>query len=215
MKEKMKRDTLQVLDWQKQQNEQKKNVDSGMTELEKAMLNSQWLIEQDKEAEMKRQALLLNKERNLEIIRQNLLEKQIIEAGQKNEKDRDRDMVQQAVERERAIEQQEADDRERRRKEAKDLQEYYKLSKADQLAEEKLIDEMVRLEELKTQKVQDNKWKAEEEARLQLMREVYESRSTHIEHLKRMKASKEIEVQREMAELRQALAEQDKLLEEK
>jgi hypothetical protein len=37
--------------------------------------------------------MLLNKERNLEIIRQNLLEKQIIEAGQKQEKDRDRDMV--------------------------------------------------------------------------------------------------------------------------
>jgi len=35
-------------------------------------------------------------------------------------------MVQEAVERERAIEQKEADEREQRRKEAKDLQEYYK-----------------------------------------------------------------------------------------
>lgn len=68
-------------------------------------------------------------------------------------------MVQQAVERERAIEQQEADERELRRKEAKDLQEYYKQSKADQLAEEKLIDEMVRLEESKARKMQDNKWR--------------------------------------------------------
>lgn len=78
----------------------------------------------------------------------------------------------------------EAEDRDQRRKEAKDLQEYYKQSKADQLAEEKLIDEMVRLEEIKAQKIQDGKWKQEEEARLQLMREVYESRATHIEHLK-------------------------------
>ena len=58
-------------------------------------------------------------------------------------------MVQQAVERERAIEMKEEEERDMRRKEAKDLQEYYKQSKADQLAEEKLIDEMVRLEEQK------------------------------------------------------------------
>lgn len=47
------------------------------------------------------------------------------------------------------------------------------------------------------------------------MREVYESRATHIEHLKRMKENKKIEVQWEMEELRVALAEQDRLLEEK
>ena len=47
------------------------------------------------------------------------------------------------------------------------------------------------------------------------MREVYESWATHIEHLKRMKENKKIEVQWEMEELRVALAEQDRLLEEK
>lgn len=47
------------------------------------------------------------------------------------------------------------------------------------------------------------------------MWEVYESRATHIEHLKRMKENKKIEVQWEMEELRAALAEQDRLLEEK
>lgn len=67
--------------------------ESNLTEAEKAMLNTQWQIENAKEAELKKQALLLNKERNLEIIRQNLLEKQIIEAGQRQEKERDRDMV--------------------------------------------------------------------------------------------------------------------------
>jgi hypothetical protein len=46
-----------------------------MTELEKHMLNTQWMIEQEKEAELRKQAGYLNKERNLEIIRQNLLEK--------------------------------------------------------------------------------------------------------------------------------------------
>jgi UDP-N-acetylglucosamine enolpyruvyl transferase len=48
-----------------------------------------------------------------------------------------------------------------------------------------------------------------------LMREVYESRATHIEHLKRMKEAKHIEVKREMDELQQAISEQDRLLEEK
>lgn len=159
--------------------------------------------------------MLLNKERNLEIIRQNLLEKQIIEAGQKQEKDRDRDMVQQAVERERAIERKEQEEKDQRRKEAKDLQEYYKLSKADQLEQERLIDELVRLEEEKARRQQDFKWQQENDARIQLLREVYESRATHIEHLKRMKRNKVVEVQKEFEDLTQALREQDRLLEEK
>lgn len=112
MKERMKKDTIQVLDWQKQQNEVKKGAEVELTEVEKQMLNTQWNIEQEKEGELWKQALLLNKERNLEIIWQNILEKQIIEAGQRQEKDWDRDMVQQAVERERAIEFKEAEERE-------------------------------------------------------------------------------------------------------
>lgn len=93
MKEKMKKDTIQVLDWQKQQNEVKKGAEVELTEVEKQMLNTQWNIEQEKEGELRKQALLLNKEWNLEIIWQNILEKQIIEAGQRQEKDWDRDMV--------------------------------------------------------------------------------------------------------------------------
>jgi len=112
MKERMKKDTIQVLDWQKQQNEVKKGAEVELTEVEKQMLNTQWNIEQEKEGELRKQALLLNKEWNLEIIWQNILEKQIIEAGQRQEKDWDRDMVQQAVERERAIEFKEAEERE-------------------------------------------------------------------------------------------------------
>lgn len=45
MKDKMKRDTIQVLDWQKTQNEIKKGGEIQMTELEKQMLNTQWMIE--------------------------------------------------------------------------------------------------------------------------------------------------------------------------
>lgn len=64
-----------------------------MTENEKRMLNTHWQLENEKEAEVWKQQALINKERNLEIIWQNLLEKQIMEAGQKQEKDRDKDMV--------------------------------------------------------------------------------------------------------------------------
>lgn len=40
-----------------------------MTEAEKQMLNQHWSIENEKEAQLRQQALLLGKERNLEIIR--------------------------------------------------------------------------------------------------------------------------------------------------
>lgn len=53
--------------------------------------------------------------------------------------------------------------------------------------------------------MREAQWKKEEEAKIQLLREVYESRATNIEHLKRLKAEEKEQVRRDMDDLAQQL----------
>lgn len=61
------------------------------------MLLDQWKREEEMEREMERQKFVLNRERNLELIRHNEAEKRLREEQLKVEKDRDRDMLNKAL----------------------------------------------------------------------------------------------------------------------
>lgn len=64
------------------------------------MLRDQWKKEEDYEKEMERQKFMLNRERNLELIRHNEAEKKLRDEQESKIKDRDRQMLQEALNRE-------------------------------------------------------------------------------------------------------------------
>ena len=86
-------DTMAVLDWQKETRQQNKQQEKQMTEQERKMLREQWIREQEAEQEIDRQKLILNRERNLELIRHNEAEKVLRDEQMKTEKERDREML--------------------------------------------------------------------------------------------------------------------------
>jgi hypothetical protein len=53
------------------------------------MLNQQWAIEAEQDKHRQTQQMLINKERNLELIRHNQLERQILDEQARKEKERD------------------------------------------------------------------------------------------------------------------------------
>ena len=134
--ERMKKDTLDVLNWQTNQNRHKKGREDAMRRTEQNMLQQHYKIEDEKAQQLQQQQLLLNKERNLEIIRHNQMEKDIANQEAERERQRDRDMIHNAVAHENHLAKIEHDEKEARRQEAKDLQEYYKSMKSDKEAEE-------------------------------------------------------------------------------
>lgn len=81
------------------------------------MLKSQWQVEEEKEKDDTRQRFLLNRERNLELISHNATEKQLREAAEERERIRDKQLLGSALDKERALEQLEADERLARRNE--------------------------------------------------------------------------------------------------
>jgi hypothetical protein len=85
---------------------------------------------------MERQKLLLNKERNLELLRHNDAEKLLKEDQLRSEKERDKIMLNTAIGREKEIERLEQEERSRRRKEVIDLQKFYMEKAEDKKAED-------------------------------------------------------------------------------
>jgi Trichohyalin-plectin-homology domain len=114
-------DTMAVLDWQKDTRYQGKAQERQLTEQERSMLNDQWRREKEQEAEMERQRAVLGRERNLELIRHNEAEKLLREEQLKAEKDRDRNMLSKAINKEQEIERLEQEELQRRRQEVIDL----------------------------------------------------------------------------------------------
>lgn len=88
-------DTMAVLDWQKDtRNLQRQSEQQAHTQ-EQSMLRTQWQREEEKEKEAERQRLLLNRERNLELIQHNATEKSLREQAEALEKQRDKDLLDQ------------------------------------------------------------------------------------------------------------------------
>ena len=93
--------------------------------MERQMLKDQWEREQEQERELERQKGLLNKERNLELLRHNEAEKVLRDDQLRAERERDREMLGKAINREKEIERLEQEERARRRQEVIDLQKFY------------------------------------------------------------------------------------------
>lgn len=74
---------------------------------------------------MEKQKFLLNRERNLDLIRHNEAEKMLRDQAEKLEKDRDRALLQAALDRERALDNLEAQEKYRRKTEVVELQKHY------------------------------------------------------------------------------------------
>lgn len=84
-RESEKQSMLDILYFQNEQKSQMESADDIRKRQEQSMLQSQWRLEDERAVEMKTEQRLINKERNLEIIKHNELERQIKEAEYQKE----------------------------------------------------------------------------------------------------------------------------------
>lgn len=89
-------------------------------------------------------------------------------------------MLNKALTREQQIAQLEDQERLRRRQEVIDLQKFYLEKAEDKKAEEQLIEYLTWLESEKQWKLKEDKWRKEDQARINLMKQVYEDRAKTI-----------------------------------
>ncbi len=153
---------MSILDWQKETRQLTKQQEQELTDIEKQMLKENWKKEEEYEREIERQKFILNRERNLELIRHNEAEKKLREEQLRLEKERDKEMLAKALAREKAIEDIESQEKQQRRQEVVELQKYYLQKAEDKKAEEQLIEYLTWLESEKQWKLREDKWRKEE-----------------------------------------------------
>lgn len=140
------KDTMAVLDWQKNTRDIQRAQENELVSNEQAMLREQWAVEEQKEKLDSEQRFLLNRERNLELISHNATEKQLREQAGVADKHRDKVLLNSALAQEQAIEQYEADERNFRREEIRTLQAHYQNMASDAAQKEKLVDDLTQEE---------------------------------------------------------------------
>lgn len=95
-------------------------------------------------------------------------------------------MLGNAISREQEIERLELEEKLKRRGEVVELQKYYLQKAEDKKAEEQLIEHLTWLESEKQWKMKEDKWRKEEQARINLMKNVYDQRLQTVELKKKL-----------------------------
>lgn len=144
------------------------------------MLKKQWAVEIESDKEAERQKFILNRERNIELINHNAAERELRGIQEQTEKERDRQLLQANLDREKAMIELEEREKAARRQEILDLQGYYKQSADDKASYEKMVDEVVQQEAERQFKMRDAQWQRENQARINLLKDVYQAREKDI-----------------------------------
>ena len=122
------------------------------------MLKEQWNKEHASDKEAERQKFVLNKERNLELIQHNAAEKVLRDAQVGLDKARDRELLEAALAKEKALADIEEAEKIKRRQQVIELQKYYKKAAADAGAWEREVDAFVQAEAERQFKMREAQW---------------------------------------------------------
>lgn len=179
------------------------------------MLKQQWVVEDEKEKEAERQKFLLNRERNLELIKHNAQEKELREMANEVEKQRDKALLAKALSREAELKRLEEAEKEARKREIIELQKHYNQGQADKKAYEKMIDDLVAEENAKQWDAREQQWRREDQARINLLKNVYANREADIMLKQAKKKEEDWLKQNDKAIIESEVDRQNRLFEEK
>ena len=129
----------------------------------------------------------MNKELNQQIFMDNLHQKKLKEAELAREKEADKRMVDQIVERERLLGILEAQEKERHKKETRDYLKNFKNRSNELQTDQDYLDKLLEEEKEKQWKKQKDQWDREERARVNLLHDVYNDRARALEHKKALR----------------------------
>lgn len=213
-KAKLNADTLAVLDWQKATKESVKESDKANLAVERTMLKEQWVSEADREKKIEAERHVLMRERNLALIEHNQQEKVLREQADLSEKQRDLQLLNAALEREKELERLEYEERQKHRAETIELQKYAQQVTQDKKSYEKMIDGLVADQNAQQWEAREKQWDREDQARINLLKNVYANREQDIELKKKLKSEQEWMKQFERQNMEAEVERQNKAYEE-
>ena len=174
------KDTMAVLDWQRNTRQVQRQQEEARLAQEREMLKQQWIAEEEREKKAEQQKFLLNRERNLELINHNATEKQLREQAEEQDRIRDKVLLDAALQREKQLQDLEVAEKQARRNEIVELQKHYGNVANEKAEYEKMVDQLVENENIKQWEAREAQWRREDQARVNLMKNVYQNREQAI-----------------------------------
>ena len=173
---------MKVLDWQKQTREGWRAAQAKKDREEKDMLKGQWREEDVRAKKVEEERVRQMRELNLELIQHNELEKGLKTKMTALEKDRDKQMVAAIVQENQKQAELEAELKQRRLAEAKEMLKAIDNRAELQREEERAIERLAEEEKGKQIAREDEKFQREQEAKIALMKDVYADREAAVNY---------------------------------
>ena len=173
--------------WQREQNEKAIKHNNEINALEKMRLKEQWNRDEQKEKESEEQRRLLNKQVYLEIDKFNKKEEEQRKKVAEFERKKDKELIESIVAREKALDLIDKKEKERKIKEFKQNKKYLEYIMNQKKEAEIWMDKIAQAEADREYKKEQEKWRQEDQKRIELLKDVYKGREEALIYQKKLK----------------------------
>ena len=173
--------------WQREQNEKAIKHNNEINTFEKMRLKEQWNRDEQKEKESEEQRRLLNKQVYLEIDKFNKKEEEQRKKVVEFERKKDKELIESIVAREKALDLIDKKEKERKIKEFKQNKKYLEYIMNQKKEAEIWMDKITQAEADREYKKEQEKWRQEDQKRIELLKDVYKGREEALIYQKKLK----------------------------
>ena len=173
--------------WQRDQNEKFMKRNQEIDQLEKKKLKEQWTRDELKEKENEEQRRLMNQKVYLEIDKFNKKEEDQRKKAAEIEKRKDKELIESIVAREKALDLIDKKEKERKIKEFKQNKKYLEFIMSKKKEAEIWMDKIAQAEADREYKKEQEKWRQEDQKRIELLKDVYKGREQALIYQKKLK----------------------------
>ena len=173
--------------WQREQNEKAIKHNNEINTFEKMRLKEQWNRDEQKEKESEEQRRLLNKQVYLEIDKFNKKEEEQRKKVAEFERKKDKELIESIVAREKALDLIDKKEKERKIKEFKQNKKYLEYIMNQKKEAEIWMDKIAQAEADREYKKEQEKWRQEDQKRIELLKNVYKGREEALIYQKKLK----------------------------
>ena len=213
-KKERERQTYDFLRWQREQQEAAIKKANELNEIEKARLKEQWKRDEESEENDKRQKLLINKQVYRDIEEFN--RKEEIERKKKSdyEKVKAKELVDSIVEKEKALDNLDKLEKERKIKEFHQNKKYLEYIMNQKKEAEAWMDKIAQDEADRDYKKKQEQWMKEEAKRIELLKQVYKEREKSVMYKKNLREEEKKQIAKERDILDNEILQYNKKIEE-
>ena len=173
--------------WQREQNEKAIKHNNEINTFEKMRLKEQWNRDEQKEKESEEQRRLLNKQVYLEIDKFNKKEEEQRKKVAEFERKKDKELIESIVAREKALDLIDKKEKERKIKEFKQNKKYLEYIMNRKKEAEIWMDKIAQAKADREYKKEQEKWRQEDQKRIELLKDVYKGREEALIYQKKLK----------------------------